>query len=117
MVVTKVIRDQVVNYGQDAAVDLTSSASNPVAVFHSLKGKLSPGILWTFPSLDRAKLCPQNPNDGFDSPRELGHGLEPKPSWDEVFVAKASPNVPMEEETWVGDVPGAKAQVYPTYRC
>ncbi len=41
---------------------------------------------------------PEHPIDGFELPRELGHGLEPNPSWDEVFVAKASPNVPMEED-------------------
>ncbi len=56
---------------------------------------------------------PRNPIDGFELPRELGHGLEPKPSWDDVFVAKASPIVPIEEEGWVGDVPAAKAGAFP----
>ena len=63
--------------------------------------------------LRQDEAMPTNPNDGSELPRELGHGPEPKPSWDEVFVAKASPNVPMEEETWVGDVPAARAGAYP----
>ena len=66
---------------------------------------------YSFPRQD--EITPRNPIDGFELPRELGHGLEPKPSWDGVFVAKASPSLPMEEETWVGDVPAAKAGAFP----
>ena len=55
---------------------------------------------------------PTHPIDGFELPRPLGHGLEPKPSWDGVFAAKAGSCLPMEEETWVGDVPAAKAGAF-----
>ena len=42
---------------------------------------------------------PTNPTDGFELHRPLGHGLEPKPSRDNVFSAKAGSSLPMEEET------------------
>ena len=113
MVEAKAGRDQVVKYWQYAALYIVPSVSDPVAHFPYFKGETiaNNSMGHSLPRQDAA--MPANPNDGFELPRELGHGLEPEPSWDEVFVAKASPSLRMEEETWVGDVPAAKAGAFP----
>ena len=68
VVVAEAIPDQVVRYRHDAALEMVSSASDPVADFPS---RISMGH--SLPRQD--KTMPTNPIDGFELPRELGHGL------------------------------------------
>ncbi len=96
----KAVPAQSVNSRQDAVLDIASAASSSVPHFPYFQREVTATNPDGHSSPVQGEILPSNPIDGFEFHRPLGHGLEPKPSWDCVFVAKAGPTLPMEEETW-----------------
>ncbi len=87
--------DQVVKIGFDASVDLVPSASHRVAAFPHFKGEVIANKYMDYLVPEKDKTMPKHPTDGFESPREMGHGLEPTPPLDGVNSATAGSSLPL----------------------